>query len=174
MSVYSIGELICYESSGVCRVADITTRVEPGGGQERSYYLLKPLYQECSVYIPTDSTKVRLRPVISRQEAERLICSIPNRRPKAYHSRVLGQLAEHYDEALRSYDCDRLIELVMSIHAKKREAAEQKRRIGTVDERFLKQAEELLHGELAVALEIPRERVPSYIAERVGKKRAEA
>ena len=33
-----------------------------------------------------------------------------------------------------------------------------------MDERYLKRAEELLYGELAVALDIPREEVAGYIA----------
>ena len=55
----------------------------------------------------------------------------------------------------------------MSIHAKKESMQRQKRRFGSVDERFLKQGEDLLFGELAAALDIPREEVPGYIAARV-------
>jgi CarD family transcriptional regulator len=36
-----------------------------------------------------------------------------------------------------------------------------------VDERYMKQAERLLHGELSAALGIPFEEVPDYIAKRV-------
>lgn len=36
-----------------------------------------------------------------------------------------------------------------------------------VDERYMKQAERLIHGELAAALHIPFEAVPTYIARRV-------
>ena len=36
-----------------------------------------------------------------------------------------------------------------------------------VDERYLKQAEQLLFGELAAALEIPYEAVQPYIADRI-------
>ena len=38
-----------------------------------------------------------------------------------------------------------------------------------VDERYIKQAERLLYGELAAALEIPFDQVQSYIACRVEK-----
>ena len=41
----------------------------------------------------------------------------------------------------------------MPIHAKRRQAESQNRRLGMVDERYLKQAEQLLFGELAAALE---------------------
>ena len=44
----------------------------------------------------------------------------------------------------------------MSIHAKRRQAESQNRRLGMVDERYLKQAEQLLFGELAAALDEDR------------------
>ena len=36
-----------------------------------------------------------------------------------------------------------------------------------VDERYMKQAEHLLHGEFSAALGIPYDEVPAYIAKRV-------
>ena len=39
-----------------------------------------------------------------------------------------------------------------------------------IDERFMRRAEELLFGELAVALEIEREDVPAYLAERLSRR----
>ncbi len=55
----------------------------------------------------------------------------------------------------------------MSIYAKQRQAETQKRRLGMVDERYMKQAERLLHGELFAALSITLEEVQPYIARRV-------
>ena len=52
-------------------------------------------------------------------------------------------------------------------NAKRRQAESQNRRLGMVDERYLKQAEQLLFGELAAALEIPYEAVQPYIADRI-------
>ena len=60
-----------------------------------------------------------------------------------------------------------LVELTMSIHAKKQQAEEQKRKFGVLDERYMKRAEDMLFGELAVALNIERSAVPGYIAERL-------
>ena len=52
---------------------------------------------------------------------------------------------------------------------KQRQAEAQKRRLGMVDERYMKQAERLLYGELSAALDIPYEEVQPYIARRAGK-----
>ena len=76
-------------------------------------------------------------------------------------------MTQHYDAMLKTHRCEDLIDLTMSIYAKKENMRRQKRRFGSVDERFLKQAEDLLFGELAAALEIPRNEVRGYITARV-------
>lgn len=55
----------------------------------------------------------------------------------------------------------------MSIYAKKQQQFGSRHKIGQIDERYMKKAEELLYGELAVALEITPKDVPSYIAKRM-------
>ena len=146
---------------------DITTRNLPNVDKNQLFYVLKPLYQECTISAPVGSTKVFMRPIISKQEAERLIDMIPTISAQAYQNSVLRQLTEHYEESFKNHDCADLIELTMSIYAKKQIAAEQKKKFGAVDERFMKKAEELLFGEFAAALGISKDEVPEYIAERI-------
>ena len=70
---------------------------------------------------------------------------------------------------MHSSDCRDLVEMMVSIYVKRQEAEAQKRRLGLVDERLMKQAERLLHGELSAAPGIPFEDIPAYIAGRVYK-----
>ncbi len=164
--MYEVGQLVQYGGTGVCRVEEIKVQDFPGVGQ-RLYYVLHPLYKACVISVPVDSDKVFMRPIISREEAERLIARIPSLHCQAFHGRAARDLAAHYEALLERHDCQDWIELTMSIHAKKESMQQQKRRFGSVDERFLKQGEDLLFGELAAALDIPREEVPGYIAARV-------
>lgn len=164
--MYQIGDLIVYGSTGVCRVEAVETPRHRPGEEERQYYLLRPLYQDGTIRIPVD-TKVFMRPVISREEAEKLIDAIPGMNAEVYHERNFTQLAAHYQEALGSHECSDLIELVMSIYAKKQDAEIKKRKFGQVDARFMKRAESLLYGEFSVALGIPFDDVQGYIASRV-------
>lgn len=164
--MYQIGDLIVYGSTGVCRVEAVETPRHRPGEEERQYYLLRPLYQDGTIRIPID-TKVFMRPVISREEAEKLIDAIPGMNAEVYHERNFTQLAAHYQEALGSHECSDLIELVMSIYAKKQDAESKKRKFGQVDARFMKRAESLLYGEFSVALGIPFDDVQGYIASRV-------
>ena len=116
--MYQIGDLIVYGGTGVCRVEKVEAPKLKGTDGKRQYYTLKPLYQDGTICIPVD-TKVFMRPVISREEAEKLIDAIPEVKAEAYHDRNFTQLAAHYQAALGSHECADLIELVMSIYAKK-------------------------------------------------------
>ena len=130
---------------------------------------MKPLHQDGVIYSPVESQKVEIRPVMSRREAEELIDLIPTIQVKAWKAPTLQALTQRYQQAMRSHDNRELIELTMSIYAKRRQAEAQKRRLGLVDERYMKQAERLLYGELSVALDIPYDEVEHYIASRVEK-----
>ena len=165
--MFQPGELLVYGTTGVCRVEGVATPNLTRAEWGRQYYLLKPLYQDGVIYAPVDSQKVPIRPVISREEAEALIDLIPSIQAEACRASTLQALAQHYQSLVRCSDCLELIRLVMSIYAKQKQAEAQKRRLGMVDERYMKQAERLLYGELAAALDIPFDQVQPYIARRV-------
>jgi CarD family transcriptional regulator len=171
--MYQIGNLIFYESSGVCKVMGVTMRDLTGQNKEQLYYVLEPLYQNYIIFTLVNTTKVFMRPIISKNEAERLVDMMPTIQARAYHNRVLSQLTQHYNALLKTHDCSDLVKLSMSLRAKKQGLEQQKRKFGAVDERFMKRAEELLFGELAAALDIPKDRVPEYIADRVSEKRSD-
>lgn len=165
--MYQPGDRIIYGSTGVCRVEEITT---PDFEKDKSrlYYALAPVYQDGMIYTPVD-TKVFMRPIITKEEAHALIDQIPTMQTEAYHNSVLRELEEHYNTYLKSHDCGDLLELGRSIYIKRQELLSQHRKFGAVDERFMKRAEDLLYGELAVALEIEKNQVESYIDERVNR-----
>ena len=163
--MFQAGDLLVYGTTGVCRVLSIDRRQERVGSmrQERLYYQLKPIYQGGLIYTPVDNDKVSMRPIISRQEAEDLISEIPTLHPAACRASTTQALTQQYQASLRQHDCRSLVELAMSIHAKRRQAESQNRRLGMVDERYLKRAEEQLYGELAAALDMPRDQVLPFI-----------
>lgn len=164
--MYSKGDLIIYGKMGVCRVGDITVPPALRHGGDRLYYVLQPMRESCVVYAPVN-TKVFMRPIVSAEEANRLIDAIPSRQADAYYNDRLQELVLHYEEALYQYGCEDLIALAMSIYAKKQEMHSQSLKFGLTDEKYLKQAEDLLCCEFSLALGIPEADVPEYIAARV-------
>lgn len=161
------GEYVVYGDLGVCRVEGVTQRRFEGLDAAHLYYVLAPVYQGGVLYIPADNPRIFLRAVISAEEANRLIDAIPTIEGQAFHSRSAQELSAHYEEALRTHDCADLIRLTISIRTKKRALARQKKKVGRVDEHFMKKAEDSLNGEFAIALGIPREDVPAYISRRI-------
>ena len=166
--MYQVGDWIFYGNTGACQVTDVSERKLPGMEKEMLYYTLRPLEDSCSISTPANG-KIFTRPLITREEAEALIDAIPEIDVQAYHNPVLRQLSEHYEKSLNTHDCLSLIKMTMSIHAKKEAAVSQKKKLGAVDEKFMKRAEDLLFGELSVALGIRKAEVADYIARRLAE-----
>ena len=161
--MYQTGDLILYGGTGVCRVTDIISRKMSRTGPERQYYVLEPLYQTGTITTPVDNDKVFTRPVITRDEAIDLIDQIPSIEAKAYHNQNLQQLENHYRTQLGAHDCLSLLRVTMSAYRKKAEREEKKLKFGAVDRRYMERAENLLFGELAVALGIEKDSVQQFM-----------
>lgn len=164
--MYQIGDLIICGDNGVCEVESIGKLDLSWIDNNKPYYTLHPVYQPGKLYVPTD-TCIYMRPVITYEEALQLIDRIPgidgidctNQNPKL--------LKEHYSELLHTHKCVDLIKLIKTIYEKNIEHRNNGKQLGQIDSKFIKQAEDLLHGELAVALNIPKEEVKDYIASRL-------
>ena len=116
--------------------------------------------------MPVD-THVSIRPVLTRQEADALILQLPGL-PECPVDTKNPQLRSHaYQESFRANDSAELARLLKTIHHKDSDARRAGRQPGKVDTRYRKRAEELLYGELSVALGIPQDSVPQYIHQKL-------
>lgn len=159
--MFRVGENVVYGQCGICRVEGVGPLPDsPADG--RLYYTLQPFFSTEVIYTPVDG-KVFIRPALNREQAEAAVRAIPEVRGEACTERNLTVMREKYESAFRDYDCADLIGLIKSIYVKNQSAITNGRRIGQMDQRYMKRAEELLHGELAVALGIAREEVAPYI-----------
>ena len=162
--MFQPGSLIVYGSTGVCRVEDVGPK-KIMKDILKTCYTLTPLYSRETITVPVDSP-VFMREVISREQAEQLIDRIPEEEPAA----VPGDASAAktcYEQALLSHSCDDLLRLVRQIYRRTQCARQSRRPPSQTDQRYMKRAEDLLYGELAVALGISREEVVPYIAHRL-------
>ena len=161
--MFEAGNLIIYGNTGVCRVEEVGPGPK-GMGQDtgRLYYKLTPVYGAGTIYIPVD-TPVFMRPVITRQEADALIARIPAVEEEGGDGMDQRMLADHYRAQLNKHDCDGLVQLIKTVYTKNQTLAKSGRKASKTDLEYKQRAENMLHGELAVALEIPVESVPEYI-----------
>lgn len=166
--MFSIGEKVMYGGTGVCVVEEITSVKFSASQPGKPYYLLRPMYQTGTIQTPADSGKVPIRPVMNRREAEAVIDAMPTVPAEICTEKNLSALRNYYQKQITSFDSMDLIRLAKSIRAKKIEAEKRQKRIGSTDEKYLRRTEELLFGELAVALEISMDDVPAFIEQRLG------
>ena len=160
LQMYQVDQLIMYGSTGVCKIKEITKQ---DFGGDKLYYVLEPLYQSGVIYAPVDNEKVFMRPVISENEAKDLIDSIPQIHTEIYKNSSMQQLTKHYQSILDTHGCKELLTLIKSIYMKKLEALSHNRNLGQIDKKFMKKAEDLLLGEFAAALHVPKDEVETYV-----------
>lgn len=172
-SMFAVGDLIVYGARGVCRVRDITTLDWSGADGEREYYVLEPLFKDDVIYVPVDNDKVYMRPVMSRQEVLDMIDHMPEVESEIYKASSIQQLSRYYQSAIDSHECADLIRLTKSIHMKKEAADAQNKLLGQIDVKYMNHAENLLFGEIAAVLDIPRDEVESFIDKRIKEKKQE-
>ena len=166
--MFAIGDLIIYGSEGVCRVEDIGVPDIFDSDNGHSYYTLSPLYRQGRIYTPVYAS-LFMRPVISKQEALDLISSYPDIDDEIIENRNIRILSEKYQETMNSHACLDLMKVLKSVYHKKQIMDQRGKKLGQVDEKYFKKAEDLLHGEFAVALNIPKEEVGSFIRSRIGE-----
>lgn len=167
--MYSIGQLVIYNGSGVCRVDAIgpLNMKEAQTGQD--YYTLTPIYEKETIFAPVNTTAY-MRPIMTKDEAQALIARIPETPSEVRSNNNPRLLNEQYQECLKRHDAESLLRLIRGVYLKgQRLARTGKGKLGQVDRNSMDRAERELHGELAASLGIPREDVVDYIRRAVGQ-----
>lgn len=163
--MYSIGDFVACGNKGVCKVAEITKLDISGADKNEDYYILKPVYSAAStVYIPVHLADESLRPILSKDEAEELISSIPSIDKLEIVSEKLVE--SEYKGCIRSNDITDLVKMIKTIYDRKRKRLEAGRKETSVDAKYFRLAGDFLFGELAISLDIPKNEVEGYITAR--------
>ena len=164
--MYQVGDIIIYSSEGACRVESIEKLHVAGIDCEKLYYNLNPVYHMGNIFVPLD-TKIFMRPVIKPEEARRLINLIPTIKVNLLDNMSRRSLEELYNHHIQTHDCIDLIRVLKTVHDKGIAAAKDRKKLGAIDERFRKKAEDLLFGELALVLNMSKDEVKSYVDNKI-------
>ena len=133
---------------------DIIEKEFPDG--VKNCYKLQPIYQSCAIFTPVDNNAVFMRPIMSRDEANRLIAEIGEIPPCEVRAVSPREMSSEYDRIIKNHDCTSLVALAKYIYKKRIRLLEAKKKLSAVDERYMKKAEDLLFGELAASLGIEK------------------
>ncbi|MBR1742787.1 MAG: CarD family transcriptional regulator [Lachnospiraceae bacterium] len=164
--MFEKGDYIVYGSSGVCEVKDVGPMEMTGVKEGKLYYTLKQRYSEGgTIFTPVDNCKIVMRGVYSKGEAGELIETIPFIEELKIQDERKRE--EFYKDSLRTCDFTEFIRLIKLIYHRKKRRLEAGKKMASLDERYLKMAEDGLYGELEVSLEMSRDDVEKLVSERL-------
>lgn len=162
--MYKIGECIIYGNKGVCKVDSICTM---GSGKEtQDYYCLIPASDSAGrIFTPINNDKVIMRKLLSREEAMELIESIPEIEQLAIEDEKQREM--DYKKAIHSCNCRTLISVIKTVYCRKQERLAKGMKSTVIDDRYLKEAENNLYSELALAIGKDKSEIPEFVIGRI-------
>jgi len=160
--MFEVGDKIVYGENGVCTVIRID-KLDMSGAGDKLYYYLSPLIGSGTYFTPID-TGAFMRPVMSREEAERFIDSIPQIEPAICNDNRFNHVDAFYRELFKLHTCEALVSIIKGLKCR----IEERKSKSSRAEVTMRRAKEILHGELSVALNMELEEVEEYIISRVG------
>ncbi|MGN0150908.1 MAG: CarD family transcriptional regulator [Wujia sp.] len=148
--MFDIGDYIVYGHNGICQVVDITHPDIAGSDSSRLYYVLIPeKLRDSKLFCPADNDKIALRKIISEDEAQKIIEESKTIEPLVISNERMRD--DSYKNAMKSHDLRQCVRVIKSLLIRKKEREENGKKVTATDERYLKQAEEELYSELAIA-----------------------
>lgn len=160
--MFEIGEYIVYGNTGVCKVGEVTKMTVPGTEDDKLYYTLEPVYDKgCRLFTPVDNQKVKMRPIMTKEEADELIAKI-----KEIDTLRVGDEKNReqvYKDTIRTCNCVEWVRMIKTLYIRKEVRLAAGKKVTSSDAKYLHLAEESLYGELSVVMGIPKSEIEAYI-----------
>lgn len=165
--MFKVGDVVVYESLGVCRVVDIRNeRFAPL--EEQQYYILQMVYGvKTTIYAPVGNENIKIRKVLPRDEIISIIKAMPDE--QSFWIDNEQERKETYGKIIKNGDRTMLIRLIKTLYEKKKEREKIGKNLYLSDDKLMKDAEQLLYEEFAYVLEIEPGEVLSYITGEIGE-----
>lgn len=164
--MYQVGDQVVYGIHGVCRVVDLEERVIDR--KRVSYLALEPVGQDGSRYlVPTHNqvAMAKIRKMLSPEELKHLLASDEIRVDGWIRDE--NQRKQVYREKISSGDRAVLMQLICTLYRHKAEQLAAGKKVHQCDENFLRDAEKLLAGEIAIVMEMEFPQALSFLREQL-------
>lgn len=161
--MFEIGNFVLYGSQGVCRVSDI--RSEDFSGERKDYYILTPFDDaKMVIYVPTDAATLtgQMRPLLSPDELNALILEGKDEAALDWINDPRKR-NEYFKTILSSGDRRLVVRLLRTLHEQRIKQEAIGKKLYAADEQAFSRAQKLLHGEIAISMNINPAEVQDYI-----------
>ncbi len=166
---HAVGDFVTYRQNGIC---EIKRKVKQnfGGLGEKEYFELTPVYDEKTViFVPLDSEplKAEMRHILSGDEIDGIIS-------RSEHEELswisdTKERAQIFGEIVSGGDRAKILWVIKVLSLYKNELSENKKKLYASDLKILSAAEKAITEEFAFVLGIEKDKVLSYILEKIGK-----
>lgn len=139
-------------------------------GSEKTLHSAKARPQSNStLYVPLDNDelKTKFKPLLTGDEIEEIIKEMPEE--NSLWKESSSERAELYSEIIESGDRKRLAQLVRTLYLRQKHLLARGRHLHSTDERFFKNAENLLFDEFSVVLGISQDKGFDFFETRLSK-----
>ena len=164
--MFEIGDNIIYGSEGVYTVTEYTTS-PIDKNDTRQFYVLRPVHGPAGnvIITPVGNDKVKMRAIMSRDDALAFIDSIPSI-PTLEVEREKNR-REVYRIALADGSAEKFVSIIKTVMARRAEMLKLRKHVSESDNDYEKKAKFCINGELAVSLGMRFDEVDAFIAERL-------
>ncbi|MGN0408590.1 MAG: CarD family transcriptional regulator [Bacteroides sp.] len=158
--MFEKGDMVVCGNNGVCKIEKIS-KLE-GMDNDIVYYIMRPVYEKSStVYIPVESHKTPVRKMMNKDEALAFIKEIPEIGTLTLNNEK--QREEQYKACMQNAECKGWVTIIKTLYERNNARLTSGKKIISMDERYMRMAKNCLYGELAVSLDIEKDKVESYI-----------
>lgn len=165
--MFKVGSYVVYGKEGVCKIESICASPIGDAVDDKQYYKLSPIYHEGTIYAPVDSN-VRIRAIVTIDEAKALISGIKDTALDTFHNSNPRLTYQHYQELMTDHTSENLVFIIKSVYHK-RNTLPPKKKLGQIDEKYCRLAEDMLYGELAITLDMTKDAVKEIFEDAVKK-----
>ena len=165
--MFQVNDVIIYGAQGVCKITGTEEKIIDG--KKKTYFVLKPVSDKgATIFVPMDNELIlkKMRRLLTTEEMHKLIDSMQE--DNALWVENENERKELYKSILVKGDHGEIIKMLKAIYAHKKQREAEGKRLHMCDERFFKDAEQILYNEFQYVLHLKdRSELLSYILSRM-------
>ncbi len=159
------GQKVMYGNYGVCQVTEVDAQME--GIENHRYYILESNSdRKGRVFLPMDHEEL-VRPLMTREEVLALIDNSDSIEVDQFRDSNQRCMEDHFKKLLKTKDQACALQVAKTMHIRIKEQTDRGASPSSTYMRLLDLAEQQIEGEFAEVLDIPRDEVRAFIADRV-------
>lgn len=159
-----VGDYVMYGSIGICSIEEIGEVHMAGTPKGKVYYTLLPVNAKGSrIFIPVDNQKVRLRPIVSIEEAENLLVELVSLEVITPFDDKKNE--NQMKEIIRSCSCKETARLLKTLYYSREVRLKTGKKLSAGADKYFTLSLEALTGELAIVWNIKRAEVEKLLME---------